>query len=304
VFYAVEIYQSRIRRAIFIALSVVVPIIANGFRALGLIVAAQAFGSATAVEADHVTYGWIFFSLVLVALIFIGRSFSDRDRADRQEPAPSAAPYVAPNIGRVWAAGVLALVLAALGPALGYAFDSSPVPVALKSQGPAAGAGWQRVAEVPRDWRPKVVRADKEIVESFSDGSVQVDRFVALYLPHGRENNLIRSDNRVADMELWSIAGRGRPTVRIGGHDVRVIETELAGGGGARRLVWSFYALDGIVTSTVLEAKQHQVKAYFDRSGCPSAFVAVAIDLNSAAGPDTLERYLAAMEPLTSYLCR
>jgi EpsI family protein len=281
-----------------------VPIIANGFRALGLIVAAEAFGSATAVEADHVTYGWIFFSLVLIALILIGRTFSDRDSADVQEPAPSAVRYAAPNMSQLSAAGVLALVLAAIGPAVGYAFDSSPVPVALKSQGPAVGGGWQAVAQTPQDWRPRVVRADKEIVDSFSDGFVQVDRFVALYLPHGRENNLIRSDNRVADMERWSIAGRGRPTVRIGGRDVRVIETELAGGGGARRLVWSFYALDGIATSTVLEAKQHEVKAYIERSGCPSAFIAVSVDLNSAAGPDTLARYLAAMQPLPSYLCR
>jgi EpsI family protein len=147
------------------------------------------------------------------------------------------------------------------------------------------------------------VRADKEVVESFSDGSQQVDRFVALYLPHGRENNLIRSDNRVADMENWSIAGRGRPTVRIGDRDVRVIETQLAGGAGARRLIWSFYALDGIATSNVLEAKQHQVKAYFERSGCPSAFIAVSVDLNSTAGPETLRRYLAAMAPLPVYLC-
>ena len=303
VFYAVEIYESRIRRAIFIALSVVVPIIANGFRALGLIAAAEAFGSATAVEADHVTYGWIFFSLVLIALILIGRSFSDRDGGNAQKEAmPIVRRAAPPHAGQLSAAGVLALMLAALGPAIGYAFDASPALVALKAQGPAVGGGWQIVAGTPEDWRPRVVRADKEFAESFSDGSAQVDRFVALYLPHGRENNLIRSDNRVADMERWSVAGRGRPTVRIGGRDVRVVETELVGGGG-RRLVWSFYALDGIATSTVLEAKQHQVKAYFERSGCPSAFIAVAVDLNSAADRETLARYLAAMEPLPLYLC-
>jgi exosortase A len=303
VFYAVEIYESRIRRTIFIALSVVVPVIANGFRALGLIAAAEAFGSATAVEADHVTYGWIFFSLVLVALILIGRTFSDRDEASAEEMPVSAPRFATPHMRQLSAAGILALVLAAVGPAVGYAFDSSPAPVALKAQGPAMGGGWQSVARVPEGWRPRVVRADKEVMESFSDGSQQVDRFVALYLPHGRDNNLIRSDNRVADMESWSIAGRGRPTVRIGDRNVRVIETELAGGTGARRLIWSFYVLDGIVTSNVLEAKQHQVKAYFERSGCPSAFIALSVDLNGTAGRETLQRYLAAMEPLPAYLC-
>lgn len=302
VFYAVEIYRSRVRRAIFMALSVVVPIIANGFRALGLIVAAEVFSSAAAVEADHVTFGWIFFSLVLIALILIGRSFSDRPDAE-QSAAAAGASYVAPNTRKLATAAVLALALAAVGPAVGYAFDSSPVPVALQQQGPAVGEGWQAGAPFPESWRPRVVRADREITESFSNGAEKVDRFVALYLPHGRENNLIRSDNRVADMERWSIAGRKRPMVRIGGREVRVNETELLGGGGARRLIWSFYALDGIVTSTVLEAKQHEVRAYFERSGCPSAFVAVAVDLNSAAGPETLQRYLAAMEPLPAYLC-
>src|SRR5262249_21981213 len=129
VFYAVGIYESRVRRTIFIALSVVVPIIANGLRAPGLIVSAPSVCIASAIEADNVPYGWIFFSAVLVALILIGRSFSDRDKADgRQKAPPSAQPAASPNAGRLSAAGVLALVLAALGPGLGYAFDSSPVP--------------------------------------------------------------------------------------------------------------------------------------------------------------------------------
>ena len=79
VFYAVEMYESRYRRAAFIALSIVVPIVANGLRAFGLIMAAEAFGTAAAIEADHVTYGWFFFSVVLMILILIGRLFSDRN---------------------------------------------------------------------------------------------------------------------------------------------------------------------------------------------------------------------------------
>ena len=303
VFYAVEIYDSWIRRALFIALSIVVPIIANGFRALGLIVAAQAFGSAAAVEADHVTYGWIFFSLVLIALIFIGRSFSDRDTAAPTERAPVVPSRGGATPAQLSAAGILALLLAALGPAVGYAFDASPVPVALKQQGPEVGGSWQRLATTPEEWRPRVIRADKEVAESFSDGAAEVDRFVALYLPHGRENNLIRSDNRVADMERWAIGGRGRPNVQIGGRQVRVNETQLVGARGTRRLVWSFYVLDGIVTSTILEAKQHQVRAYFARSGCPSAFMAVSADANDPAARQTLQRYLNAIEPLQPYLC-
>ena len=70
-FFAVVIYQSVVRRALFITLSLVVPIAANGIRALGIIVLAHLEGSAAAVEADHVLYGWFFFTLVIIILIIL-----------------------------------------------------------------------------------------------------------------------------------------------------------------------------------------------------------------------------------------
>ncbi|HEV2097884.1 MAG TPA: exosortase A, partial [Stellaceae bacterium] len=78
-FFAVVMYRSYWRRALFIALSLAVPIGANGMRALGIIVLAHIEGSATAVEADHILYGWLFFSLVIVMLIAIGMTFVDKE---------------------------------------------------------------------------------------------------------------------------------------------------------------------------------------------------------------------------------
>jgi exosortase A len=77
-FYAVFTYRSPLRRAAFTALSIVVPIIANGFRALGLIAVAQWIGNPQSALADHILYGWVFFSAVLLILILVGNFFSDR----------------------------------------------------------------------------------------------------------------------------------------------------------------------------------------------------------------------------------
>jgi len=77
-FFAIVMYRSVIRRAVFIALSVVVPIVANGLRALGIIVLAHIEGSPAAVEADHVLYGWLFFTLVIIILIAIGMTFAQK----------------------------------------------------------------------------------------------------------------------------------------------------------------------------------------------------------------------------------
>src|SRR4029077_461187 len=86
VFFAVITYRSRWRRIAFIGLSVVVPIIANGARAFGIIYAAEIVGSPAAVMADHVIYGWGFFSAILVLLTLLGRSFADRHQASDRYP--------------------------------------------------------------------------------------------------------------------------------------------------------------------------------------------------------------------------
>ena len=81
--YALVMYRSALRRAVFIGVSIVVPIIANGFRALGIVALGHYLGSAEAVEADHVLYGWVFFSIVILILIVLGLPF----REDQRQPA-------------------------------------------------------------------------------------------------------------------------------------------------------------------------------------------------------------------------
>jgi exosortase A len=304
VFYATEIYESRVRRMIFIALSIVVPVIANGFRALGLIVAAEAFGSATAVEADHITFGWVFFSLVLVALIFIGRTFSDR-----KEPAPTgshppsrekASGYV-PALA-VAAAGLF-VPLAALGPAIAAVLDAPRASLALPVVAPGVTPPWMPLGAPVKGWRPIIVRADKELSDSFTDGPSQIERFVALYARRGREDDLIRSDNRIADGDLWNITARRSAIAHLGGREIPVNAAEIVSG-NHRKLVWWFYALDGTIAASLWDVKRHQLQAYVTASRCPSAFVAVATDLTDGTrAAEVLDRFVAAMEPLPPYLC-
>ena len=79
-FFAVVMYRSPLRRTLFILMSIFVPIFANGLRALGIIVLAHLEGSASAVAADHVLYGWLFFTLVIMILIGIGALLARRRR--------------------------------------------------------------------------------------------------------------------------------------------------------------------------------------------------------------------------------
>jgi exosortase A len=73
--YGYTMYRSWRRRATFIAVSIVVPIIANGLRVLGIVVLGYILGNAEAAVADHLIYGWVFFSLVSITLILLGLPF-------------------------------------------------------------------------------------------------------------------------------------------------------------------------------------------------------------------------------------
>ena len=92
--YAMLMYRSLLRRGAFILISIIVPIIANGFRALGIVVLGHIIGSAEAATADHLLYGWLFFSVVILLQIAFGLPF----RQDhRQPPMPAPAPAARPG---------------------------------------------------------------------------------------------------------------------------------------------------------------------------------------------------------------
>lgn len=116
VLYGCLMYRSYARRVAFVLASIIVPIIANGFRALGIVVAGHLLGSAQAAAADHILYGWLFFSIVTLLLILAGLPF-------RQDPAPAPAPAAPAPAGRMLPAAIAVALFAAIGPAIAAGLD-------------------------------------------------------------------------------------------------------------------------------------------------------------------------------------
>ncbi len=119
--YACIIFSGAWRRAGFIAVCTVVPILANGLRALGIVVLGHLRGSAAAGAVDHVVYGWLFFSLVIGLLLLLGLPF----RQPPAEPLPRAARPGAASRLRLAAATVIVLAAAGAGPALAAWLDAA-----------------------------------------------------------------------------------------------------------------------------------------------------------------------------------
>lgn len=128
VFFALLNYRSPGRRAAFMVASIAIPIVANGFRALGIVVLGNILGSAEAAAADHIIYGWVFFSFVMLLLVAAGLPF-------RENPAPAvlqpALMRPAPHAQTQYRAAALLLLFAVTGPAIAAALDTRATPARL-----------------------------------------------------------------------------------------------------------------------------------------------------------------------------
>ncbi len=301
-FFAVVMYHSVIRRALFITLSLVVPIAANGMRALGIIVLAHLEGSAAAVEADHVLYGWFFFTLVIIILIAIGMTFAQK--IDRRIPMRSSR-WSKPAPWRFATAIPAALLLALAGPAYAARLNAlhPPSPLAA-AHSPLIAAPWQGLSDPAADWHPAVYGADREFLDGFEEpGSGVVIRYVALYRLRAGGDALTKTGNRLADDKRWHITEYGRAEAILGSEPTTVASTQIVSG-QRHRLVWSFYVVDGRITAGLLETKLLRARAILVDREPVGAFVAISASMDDPKDPaeQQLERFLAASQPPTKYL--
>ena len=304
VFFAALMYRSRVRWIIFIALSVIVPIVANCIRAFGIIAVSEWTGSAAAVEADHVIYGWGFFTLVTLLLIMIGMSFADdrKSVAVKYAVGPAASPARPRNVA---AAALLGLAVAAGGPAYAGVYDwySGPVSLAGASAPPIASP-WMQVRRREPYWKPIIQQGDREFFSAFQDGGRFVTSYVALYQAKGFHNNLVRGPNELANSDRWQQGSATRAHAVIDGEDTIVAGTEFVGS-GHKLLVWSFYVVDGTVAASPMRAKLLQLGRIFRAESGVDAFVAVATDEAGAESPaETLQHFVTALGPLRGYLVK
>jgi exosortase A len=301
-FFAVLMYRSLLRRALFVIITVIVPVVANGLRALGIIVLAHLEGNAAAVEADHIVYGWVFFTLVMLTLIGIGMTFAQR--AGRPVPSTFRALRKAP-FWRFAVAVSAAVLLALVGPAYAHRLDNlypaTPLPLV---NSPHVGAPWRISASSVPEWRPLVHGADREFIESFEEpGSGVVIRYLGLYRLRAIGNSLTTTENRLADGSEWRIANEGHTFLTINGREVAANSAEIIAG-RHRRLVWSFYVVDGTITAEVFEAKLLQACAVvFERSPL-AALVALSASMDDPGNPAErqLARFLQTSQPFVDYL--
>jgi len=287
--YAYLSYRSPVRRALFIGVSVVVPIIANGLRAYMIVMIGHLSGMTLAVGVDHIIYGWLFFGLVMFLMFSIGRLWQE-DEAEPAAAAPNALPFAPAPQAAFARMSIAFIALAALWPALSILNarltalpqPSHLAPIALR---------WQE-APAFTSWHPGFADPDARLDKTVADGAARVALSVLYYRNEAGGNPLISSVNQLAFGQKHVIElGTVRRDITIGGRTFSVLETTMTSPDGDL-LSWHWLRVAGHETTSAFLGKLWQAQARLTLHPADGAAVIATTPL--ADGKDAARAHLRA----------
>ncbi|MFN3517708.1 MAG: exosortase C-terminal domain/associated protein EpsI, partial [Novosphingobium sp.] len=283
-------FRSRGRRAAFMALCVVVPILANGVRAWGTIFAAQYVGAEKAAGIDHLIYGWIFFGIVIAAVLGLSWRFFDRSLEEAAiDPAaikadPRLARWEAPA-SQVPALLGVAAALVLGGIAWSAAAQNLAAPMPRQIFLPEV-PGWQRTDYAPAaPWEPRADGSEHRLLGSYADArGRRVDVFFALYAAQGegREPGGFGQGALVPGGD-WSWASGGPA---IGGAQSQ----RLVHNGTTERVALTWYRSGGTLTGNNLRLKLAGIADHLLLRPRPVSMLILSAERSPAVDPEAALR--------------
>ncbi|MEP7348732.1 MAG: exosortase A [Sphingorhabdus sp.] len=284
-----QCFQSWGRRIAFMAVCIIVPIIANGLRAFGTIYIAHHSSIDFAASFDHVFYGWVFFGIVIALVTAIGWRFFDK-RAEA--PAFDPARLQSPVKGRSSAGRILAAILLIAAMPLGWssyvAAKSSPIParIALPEV-----PGWHIVPYSPRaEWRPRFDNASHYLFGRYRNGRGQeADLFVVLYDRQNEGRELVGYAQGAVDPDgNWSWTADIPAPANARAERIKTL--------GASREVVSFYRVDGVTSGSAAQIKLATMKARLFGGNLQAVAILVSAEQYGAASTrPTIDAFLKAL---------
>lgn len=308
--YAYLSYRDFWRRLAFIALSVAMPLVANGIRAYGIVMIAHLSDMKYAVGFDHLIYGWLFFGVVVLLMFWIGSFWREPAVLTSPPPVPPPSPFMEGRIGgvrsdsgaakRYASLALMAVLAAAVGPLGAMWMNRGGLESAsVTLQAPPAVAPWQGPERDTGDWEPRFGGADAVVRSQYRLDGRTVHLYIAYYRQQRPDAKLVSTWNSLYDGKRWRYAGSGgQVQTGVAGAEWPFQATLLTDG-ERRLLVWSGYWEGGRLVVSPYLAKLWEAWDRLSGVGRGSALVAVAAgyEVRPDEAAMLLERFLAVMGP-------
>jgi exosortase A len=273
--YAYLNYRSLRYRLIFIALSLLVPILANGMRAYLIVIIGHVSNMQLAVGVDHYIYGWVFFGVV-IGLLFWAGSFWREDMdapAHVQQFKQDAVPTRA-SPTKLLMVALTGATLGALWPAYA-AYVASPFhSMNIRIEPPEVG-GWRRSDVRLSTWRPHYMGARAHINQVFEKNGRRVGLYIGYYNNQNEHAKLISASNAltVTLADSWSTVSKENVETPIEEKGRLLAEESKLRGPDGRLLAWHWFWVEGERTNNAYVTKMLQAKSRLLGRGDDSAVV-------------------------------
>ena len=292
-------YRTLWKRALFVLLAIAVPIVANGFRAYGIVMIAHLSDMTLALGVDHFIYGWVWFGVVMALLFWAGSFWRESVAAS----APASRLPAAPSRSQAAIAATAAAIIgvAASGPLYAAwlergAANGAPVGLAV----PGGASGWTHVDASLTSWRPRYGGAAASRFEVYRKGERQVALYLGFYRHQHRGAELVTSTNVMIEQKhpVWANLSEERMVTQAGDGRLPVRETRLRSS-QQRLLVWDWYWISGRPLTSPYLAKIYLARDKLLGSGDDAAAVILTTpyDERPDEARETLREFVADMRP-------
>ena len=306
-------YSSTKKRVIFIAVSILLPILANWFRAYLIVMLGHLSGNKLAAGVDHIIYGWVFFGIVIGIMFMVGARWADPlEAAPAVQGKPSAAALVV--AGRSpWVMSAAGLVLLVLVVGADWQLNrprGGEAPrLALPESG---GGGWQRVDQPLTSWVPNFSHANATAAQNYDLAEQRVGVSVHYYRDQNYERKLVTSINTLTEGTTearWAQIDSGRTSLPVSGSELAlrtgVLRAVTNSAQSERLRVWQIYWVGGRFHTSDARAKVHgAIEKLMGRGDDAAAiFFYTPMRASAEAADATLARFVKAnMADLTKNL--
>ncbi|MBL7003966.1 MAG: exosortase A [Gammaproteobacteria bacterium] len=250
--YAYTSFTSYRKRFLFIVVAIIVPILANGLRAFGIVMLGHFSGMELATGADHLVYGWVFFGVVIFIMFYIGSFWWDPVEVVPENTSSSTGNLI--NLKSFSYLTILGLGLIILTRLYAYHTNSNVATENVRAnlEFTENFDAWQYDPDRSLDWKPILNSTDITISKAYRFGDELVQLDIGYYHQQHHGIEAVSSNNKLTDPYDgdWKITSQ----VDYMQTHLYVSEIEIRKN-GSKLLIWQWYRIGNLQTPNPLIAK-------------------------------------------------
>ncbi|MDO6497995.1 exosortase A [Photobacterium sanguinicancri] len=251
------------KRILFTGFSFIFPIVANGLRAFGIITIGYLSDMEHATGADHLVYGWVFFSIVILVIFFTANIFAD--------PPAKSTDFAFHNVSTektdksLKVIGCLTMVLLSLG-LWEQSFKTNDIVAKNAKLMP------NNVTPISQSkWGIQFQHAQQHVLGQSQDGSVEY--FNAIFSLRQDEGEIINQNNQLFNKKHWrEVASQ---VIQLT-PDLDATEVLVLNDTGTQMKIIYWYCVDDFCSSKPIDIKWAQATHLITGQNATAEVLAVA----------------------------